>query len=91
MATLELSNMSDDLLQRLSRAAAVGHRDVAAEAVDRLDMSLRGQVPARSHEELSAMARAIRAGNDAQASDAPPSGAWLTPEFIRSARDWGRD
>lgn len=84
MATLNLPNVPEDLMKRLELAASARHHDVAVEVVDRLGNSF-GPVRVaerRTHSELSELARRIR-------GEIP--GAWLTPEFIRMAREWGRE
>ena len=84
MASVRLENVPDDLLKRLELAATARNRDLNAEVVERLDGSFGAPRVAgpRSHSELSELAKRIR-------GELP--GHWLTPEFIRMAREWGRD
>mgnify|MGYP001422108494 CR=1 FL=1 len=84
MPALRVENIPDELLKRLELAAAARHRDVAAEVVERLDDSFGPMRVAarRSHAELAELARRVR-------GEIP--GTWLTPEFIRMAREWGRE
>lgn len=84
MASIKLDNVPDELMKRLQLAATSRHRDLSAEVVERLDESFGAPkvAPRRSHQELSALARRLR-------RDEP--GDWLTPEFIRMAREWGRE
>jgi hypothetical protein len=84
MATLELENVPDELVKRLELAATARHRELPVEVMARLDESFGPMRVAerRSHEELSELARRIR-------GEIP--GPWLTPEFIRMAREWGRE
>jgi plasmid stability protein len=84
MASLRLDNVPDELLKRLELAASTRHHDLAAEVVDRLDESFgptRVAEP-RSSAELSELARRLRG---------EIAGTWLTPEFIRTAREYGRE
>lgn len=84
MATLELDNIPDELIKRLQLAAVSRRRELSVEVVDRLDDSFgsRRVAERRTHEELVALASRVRGELE---------GAWLTPEFIRMARDWGRE
>jgi hypothetical protein len=84
MAALRLDNVPDDLVKRLELAASSRHRDLTVEVVDRLDVSFGGTAAAdrRSHEQLSELARRVRG---------EISGEWMTPEFIRMAREYGRE
>jgi hypothetical protein len=84
MASLRLDNIPDDLVKRLELAASARKRELAAEVVDRLDDSFRVRRVARKrdHTELSTLARTLR-------GEMP--GDWLTPEFIRAAREFGRE
>jgi len=83
MATLQLDNIPDQLVRKLEMAAASQHRDLVTEVISRLDNSF-GPVPGgeATHEELSALARQLRGDGKAD---------WLTPEFIREAREHGRE
>ena len=84
MAKLQLENVPDELLKRLELAAAARNRDLKGEVLERLDESF-GPVRVsqrRSHAELSELARSLRGDM---------VGAWLTPEFVRMAREWGRE
>ena len=84
MASINLPNIPDELIKRLELAASAKRRDLTVEVLTRLDDSFgpaRAAEP-RSHAELSDLARRIR-------GDAP--GEWLTPEFIRMAREYGRE
>jgi plasmid stability protein len=84
MASLTLQNVPDDLVKRLALAAEARHRDLSLEAVNRLDNSFgspRVSEP-RSHAELVELARRVRGEGE---------GSWLTPEFIRQAREYGRE
>ena len=84
MASLQLNNIPEHLVKRLELAAQSRQRDLVAEVVVRLDDSFgtRRVAAPRTHAELSSLARRIR-GEQA--------GAWLTPEFIRMAREYGRE
>lgn len=84
MASLQLDNIPDHLLARLRLAAEARQRDLGREVVERLSDSF-GPIRVsdrRSHAELVELARAVRGDG---------SGNWLTPEFIRMAREWGRE
>jgi hypothetical protein len=84
MASLKLDNVPEELVRRLELAATSRHRDLNVEVVDRLDDSFgvpRVAEP-RSHAELSALAKRVRG---------EAKGPWLTPEFIRMAREYGRE
>lgn len=80
MATLKLENVPEELVKRLEVAASARHRDVVVEVIDRLDDSFGAPRVAerRPHAELSELARRVR-------GEIP--GPWLTPEFIRMARE----
>lgn len=83
MANLELKDMPDELLSRLQEAAAVSHRDVIHEVIERLDRSFNTLNQSRlTKDQRDKLLKRIRVGgpND-----------WLTPEFIRAAREEGRD
>jgi hypothetical protein len=84
MASLRLDNLPEELLKRLELAATARHRDLAVEIIDRLDDSFGSPRVAqrRGHDELKGLARRLR-------GEIP--GAWLTPEFIRMAREYGRE
>ncbi len=84
MAALHLENVPDELVRRLELAASARRRDLLTEVVNRLDDSfgIRRVAERRSHAELSELARRLRTG---------AGGPWLTPEFIRMAREWGRE
>lgn len=84
MSTLTLHNVPDDLVKRLELAASARRRDLSDEVVDRLDDSFGTPRVAerRSQAELSVLARRVR-------GEIP--GPWLTPEFLRMAREWGRE
>ena len=72
------------LVKRLQLAAVARRRDLSKEVVDRLDDSFGPQRVAerRSSEELSQLARQVRGEIKAD---------WLTPEFVRMAREYGRE
>lgn len=78
MATLALNSIPDGTLTRLRQLATETGLDVEAEAVRCLERGLseREQVEAQLKE-----IRAIREGT---------SGAWITDDVIRAARDEGR-
>lgn len=84
MASVRLDNIPEDLLKRLELAASSRKHDLNTEVLDRLDASFGGRRVSgpRSHTELSELARRIRGERH---------GTWLTPEFIRMAREWGRE
>lgn len=84
MASLRVENVPDELVKRLELSASARQRDLAVEVVTRLADSF-GEPRAaerRSHADLSELARRIR-------GEAP--GDWMTPEFIRMAREYGRE
>ena len=84
MASITVVNIPDELMKRLELAASARRRDLNLEVVSRLDDSF-GQTRAaesRSHAELSELARRIRG---------EIAGVWMTPEFIRMAREYGRE
>lgn len=84
MASLQINNVPDDLVQRLELAAQARRRDLTVEALERLEDSFGSPRvgPQRTHAELSALARRVRGTGE---------GIWLTPEFIRMAREYGRE
>ena len=84
MASLQLNNIPQELMERLQLAAKARQRELSVEAVDRLSESLGLQQVggSRTHAELSALARELRGEGE---------GKWLTPEFIRMAREYGRE
>ena len=84
MASLRLENIPDELLKRLELAASSRRHDLTEEVVDRLDDSFgpRRVAERRSTEELSQLAKQIRG---------EAKSPWLTPEFIRMAREYGRE
>lgn len=83
MATLQLENVPEELLEQLKVAARAGGRDLAVEVIQRLETTFNPVDPDAhmSHEERVELARRVRA----------EGGDWLTPEFIRSAREYGRE
>ena len=83
MASIHLENVPEDLVRRLELAAEARHRALASEVVERLDDSFGGSrvETHRDHAQLLQLARRVRGEGD---------GAWLTPEFIRMAREYGR-
>jgi len=84
MGSLLIENVPDDVLRRLEREAELRERKVSDVAADRLTDGVRrlgGSLPRRSAAELLALADAVRTG---------AREAWLTPEFIRAAREDGR-
>jgi plasmid stability protein len=84
MASIQLANVPDELVKRLEIAAASRRHDLTDEIVDRLDDSFGSQRVSnrRSPAELALLARQIRGEIE---------GEWLTPEFIRMAREYGRE
>ncbi len=83
MRQLELANLPDDVYEKLERAAKAHSRNIEQEAVARLTQSLSpsGTRRARDAAALLREARELR--------NATPS-AWVTEEFLRSAREDGR-
>jgi hypothetical protein len=84
MASLQLENVPEELVKRLELAAVARKRDLSREVVDRLDDSFGPHRVAerRSPEELTQLARQIRG---------EIKGSWMTPEFLRMAREYGRE
>jgi plasmid stability protein len=84
MSSLQLTNVPDDLLERLKFAADAHRQDVSREAISRLSESFNRHSVAgkRSPEELRQLARQIRGDGNCFG---------LTPEFIRMAREYGRE
>jgi len=84
MASLRLDNLPDELLKRLEMAATARHHAISEEIIVRLDGSFGPPRVAdrRSHAELKELAKRLR-------GEVP--GTWLTPEFIRMAREYGRE
>lgn len=84
MASLQLDNVPDELVKRLQLAAMSRHRELDVEVIDRLDDSFGAPRVSerRTQAELAALARRVR-------GDEP--GDWMTPEFIRMAREYGRE
>jgi hypothetical protein len=77
-------DIPDDLLRRLETVAASRKKPLSAEVVERLDCSF-GQPrvsPERSPEQLRKLAEQIRGEHHA---------VGLTPEFLRMAREYGRE
>ena len=83
MATLTISQLSEQALDRLRLEAERESLDPATVAARYLEEDLRErpEPQRRSTPELLALADAIRANEKAAA---------LTPEFIRAAREYGR-
>ena len=83
MASLHLESVPEDLVKRLELAADARHRALVSKVIERLDDSFGGSrvVTQRDHAELLRLARRVRGEGD---------GAWLTPEFIRMTREYGR-
>ena len=84
MASLRLDQFPDELLKRLQLSASARAHELSIEIIDRLDDSFGSPRVAnrRSHEELKQLAQQLREKSP---------GTWLTPEFIRMAREWGRE
>lgn len=84
MASLQLANIPDDLLKRLELAAAAHRLNLREEVVDRLASSFGPPRigPRRSPDELRDLASQIRGEGNI---------VGLTPEFIRMAREYGRE
>ena len=84
MAMLQLDNVPEELVKRLQLAASSRHRELSDEVIDRLDDSfgVRRIAGHRTPAELARLARRVR-GEE--------TGPWLTPEFIRMAREYGRE
>ncbi|MBV8780698.1 MAG: hypothetical protein JO353_04810 [Phycisphaerae bacterium] len=84
MATITLDNVPDELLKRLELAATARRHLLTEEVIERLDDSFgpRRVAARRSSTELSELAKRIRG---------EIKGAWLTPEYIRMAREYGRE
>ena len=84
MGKLLIDKLPDDVLQKLQQEAQQSDREVADVAADHLTEALRQTPPANhlSKEELLQLADSIRIKSG--------DGKWLTPEFIRAAREEGR-
>jgi plasmid stability protein len=84
MSSLQLSNVPEDLLERLKFAADAHRHGLSEEAIVRLTDSFdKARVGGRrSTEELRQLARQIRGEGNF---------IGLTPEFIRMAREYGRE
>ncbi len=84
MASIELTNIPEELLRRLELAATARRHNLSEEIRDRLDESFGPPrlAPRRSPEDLRRLARQVR--GEAQT-------VGITPEFIRLAREWGRE
>jgi plasmid stability protein len=84
MASLQIDNIPQELMERLEVAAKARQHEMSAEAIDRLSQSFGLPQPGgpRTHAELSALAKELRGEGE---------GKWLTPEFIRMAREYGRE
>lgn len=83
MATIKLDNVPDELARRLQLAAEAHRHDLTGEVIERLDGSFGPRVsPRRSHSELADLARRVRGEIE---------GVWMTPEFLKMAREHGRE
>jgi hypothetical protein len=84
MATIQITDIPDHLIRRLETVAAARKHPLSVEVIERLDDSFESPRVAqvRSPEQLRELARQIRSGT---------SNPLLTPEFIRMAREYGRE
>jgi hypothetical protein len=84
MATIQITDIPDHLMRRLEMIAAAKQHPLSAEVVERLGDSF--GVPRvaheRSPEQLRELAKQIRGETNSPL---------LTPEFIRMAREYGRE
>ena len=84
MATIQITDVPDHLVRRLETVAAAKKQPLSAEVVERLGDSFGNSPMAndRAPGELLELAKQIRGETDHPL---------LTPEFIRTAREFGRE
>ncbi len=84
MRQLENMNLPDELYARVEETARKYHRSVAEQAAELVAIGLSVD---KVHQSLS-VAEKLRLADEVRGET---KGAWITEEFIRQARDEGRE
>ena len=83
MASLHIDNLPERVLRDLQNEAARGARNISEVAAERLARSFGDVLPhaQRDADELLRLADSVRTGRGEQ---------WMTPDYLRAARENGR-